>query len=581
MKTHLRILFVFVLALSSCQTPAPRLASAPAVAAPDRAQFEKIGTHFAVATQGEESSRIGLEVLKKGGTVVDAAIAVSFAISVERPQSTGIGGGGFLIYYDAKKKKSYVLDFRDQAAAAAKPDMFLDANGNANPELSTKGGLAIAVPGLVEGMRVLHAAGFSKKSFSELVRPARTLAEKGVAVSPHLAKAIEVTKDDLLKDEFAKRVFFKADGTPLKAGDRLIQPELGRTLARIAISPRDFYTGATSRETLKTLKEVNSPMTARDFTNYQAKERRPLEGSFMASGQKYEVISMPPPSSGGVHVLQFLKMMELAKINDRPRFDAQTLHLMSQAFQQVYADRAKFMGDPDFVKIPRDSLISEEYLAQKVGEFTSDRARKMNEISAGVFPGYEKDDTTHFSIMDKDGNAVVSTQSVNGYFGSRIFVKGAGYLLNNGMDDFSQKAGVLNLFGAVGSKKNLPEPGKRPLSSMSPTIVLKNGKPVLALGCPNGTRIISGVAQVILNEFFFGMDLYGAVSAPRIHHQWQPDQLWLEEGVLTETVQKPLEKLGYSIKPHKAQNFIQAIGLHDGHLTSVSDPRDVAGARAE
>lgn len=565
----------------SCQSAPSGTAARANAPAPDRTLHEKSGNRFAVATQGVESSRIGAEVLRKGGTVVDAAIAVTFAISVERPQSTGIGGGGFLIYYDAKKKRAYTLDFRDQAPGAATPAMFLDAKGNPNPGLSVKGGLAIAVPGLVEGMRTLHRAGFSRRPFEELVRPARELAEKGVKVSPHLANAIETVKSDLIQDPLAKSRFFKGDGTPLKAGDLLVQPELGAALARIGASPRDFYEGGIAQDLLSTLKQAGSPVTATDLKSYRAKKRRALEGEFSASGQKYRVISMPPPSSGGIHILQFLKMMSALKMDEKPRYDAKTLHAMAQAFQQVYADRAKFLGDPEFVKIPVKSLMSEAYLASRLGEFNPSRARTMNEVSAGSFPGFEKDDTTHFTIVDHEGNAVVSTQSVNGYFGSKIFARKSGFVLNNGMDDFSQKAGVLNQFGAVGSKKNLPEGGKRPLSSMSPTIVLHQGKPVLALGCPNGTRIISGVAQVIFNRFFYGMDLYSAVSAPRIHHQWQPDQLWLEEGVLTSTVQTTLEAMGYPIKPFKAQNFIQAVSLEDGRLTAVSDPRDVAGAQAE
>jgi gamma-glutamyltranspeptidase/glutathione hydrolase len=254
---------------------------------------------------------------------------------------------------------------------------------------------------------------------------------------------------------------------------------------------------------------------------------------------------------------------------------------MAEAFQQVYADRATHLGDPDFEEVPVNGLLSEDYLQSKIKDFHTNQARTAVEVRAGTFPGTEKEDTTHFSIMDQEGNAVVSTQTVNGYFGSRVFVKKSGFVLNNGMDDFSQKAGALNLFGAVGGKKNLPEPGKRPLSSMSPTIVLENGKPVLALGCPNGTRIISGVAQVILNRIFFGMDLYDSVRSPRIHHQWQPDELWLEEGNLAQATSAPLAKMGYRIKPFQAQNFIQAVSLVSGHLTAVSDPRDVAGAIAE
>ena len=572
MRTSLRILSIPVLFFmaASCQTPPP-----------DRRSFERTGTHFALATQGEESTRIGAEILKKGGSVIDAAIAVSFAISVERPQSTGIGGGGFLIYYDAKTKGSYVLDFRDQAGSRSSPGMYLDSGGNPTPSLSTTGTLAIAVPGLVEGLRTLHHSGYSRLPFAELVEPAQRIAQRGVRVTPHLAHAIESMKADLEKDPYAKRRFFRPDGTPLRSGDLLLQPELATTLGRLAKDPRDFYRGTVAKEILKTLHQSKTAITASDLSSYRAKTRMALEGSFSSHGHAYQVLSMPPPSSGGIHVLQVLKMMALEKVETKPRYASETLHLLAEAFQQAYADRATHLGDPDFVSVPVNGLLSEGYLRSKIKEFNPIRARKAEEVMAGTFPGTEKNDTTHFSIMDQEGNAVVSTQTVNGYFGSRVFVKNSGFVLNNGMDDFSQKAGALNLFGAVGGKKNLPEPGKRPLSSMSPTIVLENGKPVLALGCPNGTRIISGVAQVILNRIFYQMDLFDAVRAPRIHHQWQPDELWLEEGPLAETASAPLAKMGYRIKPFQAQNFIQAVSLEKGTLTAVSDPRDVAGAIAE
>ena len=581
MKKNL-ISFILAYSLIACQTTTSIKNDRP-IPQPgaQKLGFEKRGQHFAIASQGKDSSQVGLNVLKNGGSVVDAAIAVSFALAVERPQSTGLGGGGFLIYYQAKTKKIVVLDFRDRAPSKSKKTMFLDAAGNPMPDASTTGGLAIAVPGMVEGMRTLHQLVHSKTPFSQLVHPATLLAQNGITVSSHLAHAIQDEKTDMLQDELAKRIFFKSGDQALQAGDQLLQPELANTLAMLEKSPRSFYSGAISKDILVTLKAHHAILSAQDLAHYRTKQRKPLRGSFQVAGQSYELISMPPPSSGGIHILQFLKMMSLLKLNEKPRFDLTTLNLMGQAFQQAFADRAKFLADPDFVKVPVAQLTSDEYLEKKVNEFKPTRARKMDEVFAGSFDGKESDDTSHFSIMDAEGNVVVSTQSINGLFGSRIFAQDSGFALNNGMDDFSQKAGVLNMFGAVGSEKNLPEPNKRPLSSMSPTLILKDGKPILALGCPNGTRIISGIAQVILNQLYFGMDLFSAVQAPRIHHQWQPDQFWLEENTSISPLKPALEKLGYSVKPFKAANFIQAVSLDHGNLISVSDPRDVPGALAE
>ncbi|MBS1958396.1 MAG: gamma-glutamyltransferase [Bdellovibrionales bacterium] len=531
-------------------------------------QVEARGKKVMVSTQGRAATQAAIKILRSGGNLVDAAVAASLAISVERPQSTGLGGGGFLIYHEAKSGKNYVFDFRERAPASAHQNLYLDKKRQVIPNLSLTGGLSVAVPGLVRGLSAVHKR-FGKMRWAKVFGPAIDLATRGFELYPYIKLAIEDEKENLSRYKDSKRIFidqFTAKNSVLR------QPELAQTLKTLARDPEDFYRGRIASRIVGTVQRIGGIMTMDDLGQYEVKERVAVE----ADWNGYHVVSMPPPSSGGTHVVQILKLLEHEGFTPADYFKPRTLHLMASAMQQAFADRARYLGDPDFVRVPVKGLISDDYIRLERGKFNDDRARKQVEVVAGAASfSSESSETSHLSLMDSDGNVIVSTQTVNGWFGSKVVAEGTGIVLNNEMDDFSAKPGAANLFGAVGGDENSIQPKKTPLSSMSPTIVFKDGKPVMAVGAPGGTRIITAVAQTILNYFVFKKSLYASVAAPRIHQQWTPDQLTVENQAVPAETLRELDRLGWLVKRMPQQSAVMAIVREGNQLIGVADPRDI------
>lgn len=567
--------------LVQCQTPPKKYENSSVILSSDiREDFETakaLGSQYAVSTQGIYSTNIAKDIFEQKGNIIDVAVAVSFAISVERPHSTGIGGGGFMLFLDGKTKKVFAIDFRERAPLNAYENMFLNVDGTPNSKLSQDGIMAVGVPGVVAGLMEIHNK-FGKLPIHKVMQPSIDLAEKGFPVYPSLKRAIESNAEQLKKDQGAKMIFLDENQNPWPLGHVLVQKDLGKTLRMIARRGSSvFYNGEIARLIDQFSKKEKGLLTSKDLNSYKVKWREPVKGNFKG----YEIFSMPPPSSGGIHVIQFLNMLEKDSLKDKGFLSTQSIHLAAASLQSAFADRAKFLGDPDFTKVPTKGLINKKYNDFRRSEIKADHARASSEVFAGDALKHESTDTTHFSIMDNEGNAVSSTQTINGSFGAGIVVPGTGIVLNNEMDDFSAKPGASNLFGAIGSKANSVEPGKTPLSSMSPTILVKDGVAVMSVGAPGGTRIISCVAQTILNHIEFQLPLYESVAAVRYHHQWQPDVLNLDSPGPRPDVVRQLEKMGYKIQMKTIPCNVMATSLNNGIFSAASDPRDIGTSSAK
>lgn len=532
-----------------------------------RSDHEAIANEGMITTQGKNSTRAGLRMLQLGGNAFDAAAAVSFAISVERPQSTGIGGGGFMLIDKNEFKVPITLDFREKAPLAATSDMFINPDGTPNGDKSLNGIYSSAVPGLVKGVLEMHEK-YGSLTREVVMQPAIDLAEKGFSVYPHLASALKRRKDELSKYPATRKIFFR-NGSPLKEGDWLIQRDLGKTLREIQKKGVDgFYKGWVANEIVKESKRLKGLITQADLDKYNVKWRAPVKGTYKG----LDIYSMAPPSSGGTHVIQILNLLEPYELGKLGVQNPKTIHLTSTAMQLAFYDRAKYMGDSDFVIVPVNGLISKEYAWNQRRYMTRKALDTKDHKMVEPFP-YESDETTHFTIMDSKGNVVSSTQTINYLMGSGIVVPNTGIVLNDEMDDFSKVAGDSNVFGAVGSTQNLVAPEKRPLSSMSPTLVKYNDKPVLALGSPSGTRILTCVAQVILNYIEHGLPLWEAVAATRYHHQWKPNEVRVGDPGFQEDVYENLKSRGHKINNKNLGCKIQAIAAENLQLHGVSDPR--------
>ncbi len=574
----MRIGAVFALAVATtaaCRPAAP--AQAPRatldradVGKPDLAFHEAFGQRFMVASQGEATSLAAREILSQGGNVFDAAVAASFTLAVERPQSTGLGGGGFMLVRRADTGEVLAFDFREEAPERATETMFQDQRGEVVPGLSTTGILAAAVPGMVAGVLAVHEK-LGKLPRQAVLAPAIRLAEQGYRVYPHLATAIHDSAAALDRYPASRAIFLHPDGAPLVVGDVLRQPDLAKTLRTIAANGHDgFYKGWVADALLAEERDLHGLVTQADLDGYAVKLRTPVMGDFLG----YKVYSMPPPSSGGVHIIEIVNILEEEGFDTAP-YTALSLHRTAAAMQASYADRSRYLGDPDFVTVPVAGLTADEYAREVARRIPPRQARHADELRA---PGpdplrHESRDTTHFTIADADGNVVSSTQTVNGWLGSKVVVAGAGFLLNDQMDDFSAKPGQPNAFGVTGGKANAIEPRKRPLSSMSPTIVLRDGKPVLALGSPSGSQIITCVALTVLNYLAYGAPLYDAVAALRYHHQWLPDTLVVEDPGFPADVQGQLAQMGYSVQKEPIGCKVEAVAYEQGRLHGVADPR--------
>lgn len=556
--------------IGGCQSYAPNsqfpeLPFAVNQSSEEKIKYEAKAENVMITSQGPETTKAGIEILKLGGNLIDAAIAMSFVISVERPQSTGLGGGGFLLFKKSDQAIPEAWDFRERAPQKAHQNMYLDESGNVIPQKSLSGIAAGGVPGLVAGLEKLHRE-HGKLSWQKIIQPAIRLAKQGFAVNTELSTALKFSEKNLAQFPSTKKIFFKGDQV-LQQGELLVQTDLAKTLEQIAqAGAAAFYEGPFAAELLKYSKQESGYFSSDDFKKYQVKKRDALRGLFKG----YEIYSMPPPSSGGLHILQILNMLQNDQLSAN---QTESIHLIASAQQSAFADRAEFLGDPDFVHIPVEQLLNRKYLEQRRKEIPINRARKMHEVSSSKNNFVVPDHTTHFTLMDQDGNVISSTQTINGYFGSHLVVPNTGVLLNNEMDDFAIKPGVANLFGAVGNDKNSVQPMKTPLSSMSPTIVMKNNQPVLALGSPSGTRILTCVASVILNYLEFNMPLYQAVATIRYHHQWTPDVLRVDEPGFPEPIKQKLANMGYQIEKNNLNCRIQAISREGSTLHGVSDPR--------
>ncbi len=514
-----------------------------------------------VVAQEQRAARIGVEILDRGGNAVDAAVAVGFALAVTYPRAGNIGGGGFMVIHLARDNRDTTIDYRETAPAAASANMFLDAQGNPDPAKSRDSGLSVGVPGTVAGLALAHQKyGSGKFSLADLIAPAIDLARKGFPVEDDLADSLPRLAMRLARWPSSKSVFFLG-ADPLREGDRLIQFDLADTLESIAHEgPAAFYQGRTASQIADAVRGAGGVMTRDDLRNYRAVERPVVRGTYRG----YDVISMPPPSSGGVHLIEMLNILEGYDLGKLGRGE-QSMHYMIEAMKRAYADRAVYMGDPDAVIMPLAGLLSKKYAATlraSIGE----KATPAAEIKSGNPTEFEGRNTTHFSVIDHDGNAVSNTYTLNFSYGTGLVAEGTGVLLNNELDDFTSKPGAANAYGLVGFNANLPGPNKRPLSSMTPAIVLKDGKPFLITGSPGGSRIITAVLQVIVNAIDFQMNIPDAVSAPRLHNQWQPDETYAEPG-FDAAVLDALKARGHTIvptEPHTSANSIEVTS--DGYV---------------
>lgn len=539
----------------------------PASAGMPRAQAV-LAQRGMVVTQERQASRIGAEILAKGGNAVDAAVAAGFALAVTLPKAGNLGGGGFMVVHLAEKGEDLVIDYRETAPAAMRQDTFLDANGNPDPEKSRDSALAAGVPGTVAGLALAHARfGSGRFTLAELVAPAVQLAREGIPVEGDLLDSLLLAGPRLQRWASTAQIFLKPDGSNWSAGDRLVQPELAAALEAIGREgPRAFYIGPIADKIVTSVREAGGLMTRGDLEEYQPIIREPVRGTYRG----YQIVSMPPPSSGGVHLVQMLNILEGFPLGKLGAGSPAALHLMIEAMKLAYADRAEFLGDPDAVDVPAGLLVSKEYAAQQRAAIDPQHARAAIDIrpDSNALGG----NTTHFSVVDQFGNAVANTTSLNLNYGLGLVAQGTGILLNNTLDDFAAAPGAPNAFGLIGGSANAPGPGKRPLSSMTPTIVLKDGRPVLVTGAPGGGRIISTVLQVIVNGIDFGLPLAEAVGAPRVHHQWRPDEVVAEPSLPAATI-RALEKREHAVRVGPPFGSAHSIAVTPQGLVGVADPR--------
>ncbi len=540
-------------------------------------------SHAMVATIRPEASRVGVAIMQQGGNAVDAAVAVGFALAVVYPQAGNIGGGGFLLFRRPDGEVHF-LDYRERAPAKATANMYLDAQGNVVPGLSTIGYKSIGVPGSVAGL-VYAEQHWGKLTLKQVMEPAIRLAHDGFVLDDDEAQSF---RDSQLAQFPESRHVFQRDGNYYRPGDVFKQPSLARTLERIADKPDDFYHGSLARELAAAMQKDGGLITADDLAQYEVKERQPIRGTYRG----YEIISAPPPSSGGTALVEILNILEgydLTKEGDR---SAQSIHLTAEAFQRAFFDRAEFLGDPDFSKIPVAQLIDKRYATAWRETIAPRRATPSADLRRpSVFSQLdsyasshpqptsvaEPDHTTHYSIVDSEGNAVAVTTTLNDGFGSRVTAEGLGFLLNDEMDDFSSKSGVPNMYGLLQGPANAVGPGKRPLSAMMPTIVLKNGKLFLVLGSPGGPTIITTVANILMGVADYGLNIQQAVNAPRFHEQWMPDQIEVEATGISPDTLGILEHMGHKIKMSRGYwGDAECIALDEktGEILGASDGRN-------
>jgi gamma-glutamyltranspeptidase/glutathione hydrolase len=522
-----------------------------------------------VVAQEKLGAQIGADILRQGGNAVDAAVATGFAMAVSYPRAGNIGGGGFMVIHSAERNEDVAIDYRETAPAATTSDMFLGADGKPDTDKSRNSALGIGVPGTVAGLALaLDKYGSGHFTLAQIVKPAIDLARDGFVVADDTADTLPDLYRRTARWPNSAKTFSHVDGSPLHDGDRLIQSDLAATLAAIAEQgPRGFYEGPVAEKLVKSVKDAGGIMTLDDLKAHQAVIRAPVRGSYRG----YGIVSMPLPSSGGTVLLESLNILEGFPIADIKQGSAPALHLLIEAMKRAYADRARYLGDPAFVNAPTDILLAKDYAAKQRASIDPAHATPWADRIAAA-PAHEGSNTTHYSVVDSRGNAVSNTYTLNFPYGVGLVADGTGVLLNNELDDFTAAPGASNAFGLVGFEANLPGPGKRPLSSMSPTIVLKDGKPVLVTGTPGGSRIISAVLQIVVDVLDYKMDVAAAVAAPRVHHQWMPDVVRVEHG-FTEYVLDELKAKGHQVVEPLGQTSANSIAVTPYGLLGAPDPR--------
>lgn len=525
-----------------------------------------------VVSEERFATEAGLQVLKEGGNAVDAAVTVGFVLAVTFPRAGNLGGGGFMLVRIAETGEVIAIDYRERAPLAVTAKTFLDSGGNVDTEKSRNSVLSAGIPGTVAGL-ALALEKYGTIPLERAIRPALELAENGFPVSDNLARSLEDARSRMEKEPESMRVFFKEGGGAYAPGEILVQKDLAETLKLVSENgPDEFYEGEIAAKIARFMKERGGLITEKDLKEYRAALREPVRGTYRG----YDIYSMPPPSSGGVHLVEILNILEGFPLGEYGHNTAKTINLMAEAMKFAYADRSEHLGDPDFKEVPVRELTSKEYAAKLRERMSPGRVTPSVRIKPGEMPREEGPDTTHFSVIDSKGNMVSNTYTLNFDYGSKITVPGTGMLLNNEMDDFSMKPGEPNAYGLVGGSANAPAPGKRMLSSMTPTIILKDGEPFLVTGSPGGSLIITTVLQIITNVIDFGMNISEATNAPRVHHQWLPDKLRIERGISGDTL-RILTDRGYTIDTGNTMGSAQSIMKKGEFIYGASDPRRPGG----
>ena len=538
-----------------------------------------MGSRGMVASHNQLSSEIAADILAKGGNAIDAGAALGFALAVTLPRAGNIGGGGFMLVHVAALNRTIAIDFRETAPSAARQDMFFDENGNVVLDQTYRfSHKSSAVPGSVAGLAHI-VENYGSMTLAEVLEPAIRLARDGIEVTYDLAA--DLARSQRLKlNPASLRKFYKPDGSNYEVGELWKQPDLAWTLSEIAEHGVEaFYSGSVAKKIVADMEAHNGLITMQDLAEYKVVEREPVRGSFRG----YEIAAMPAPSSGGTHVIQMLNILEnfpLAKMGPE---SADTLHIMAEAMKFSYADRSKYLGDPDFVEVPTEILVSKKYASDIAAKISMERALTSDEIAPGQLSIYESDETTHYSVVDDEGNMVGNTYTLMFTFGSGVVIEGTGILMNNNMGNFTLRSDIPDAFGLMGSENNLIRPNRRPVSSMSPVLVSKNGQPLLMTGSPGGSKIISANMQMVLNVVEFGMNIADAAVAPRIHHQWKPDVLEIESGISPDTVSRLIDR-GQNInfsQRSAGMGSLQTVMWQDGVFYGYSDPRRPGAGRLE
>jgi len=569
MRQILHVILVVVLAVSILQAQAPIYSN-------DAIHHPAIVDQGMVATQHHLATEVGVEILKKGGNAVDAAVAVGFALSVVLPRAGNLGGGGFMLVYDANDKKSTAINYREQAPMKASRDMYLDDSGDVDKRKFNLSYHSIGVPGTVAGLTYALEQ-YGTMPLQQVIAPAIELARQGFPVTYDLSRLLKRYEKRLSECVATKEVFYKSGGGFYDHNDILVQSDLAWSLSQIAQHGKDaFYSGEVGKRIISGIQASGGIMTQKDLKKYEVEEIDVVRGEYRG----YQIHSMPPPSSGGVHLIQILNILENFPIDILGPNSAATIHLMAEAMRLAYADRSEYLGDPNFVDVPVDGITSKEYaksLAEKISPYT---AANSDDVKPGPVHDYESEETTHFSVIDKDGNMVTNTYTLNFSFGTGLMAQGTGILLNNEMGDFSAKPGSPNAYGLIGGEANAVAPRKRPLSSMTPTMIFHpDGAPYFVTGTPGGSRIITTVLQVIMNVLDHDMNIAEATHANRVHHQWYPDVLYYD-GFLSPDTQNILRSKGHVVKKRAAMGSTQTLMIKDGKILGASDPRRMDGTTA-